>query len=52
MKDALFVGYIDPSLPCPPAKRARDSDLLDLPPTMSGARPHRNAPSHRGLRRA
>ena len=39
MKDAPFVRYIDPSLLCPPAKRATDSDLLDLPLTVSGARP-------------
>ena len=35
----MLVGYVVPFLPCPPAKRAMDSDLLDLPLTTSGARP-------------
>ena len=34
----LLIGYVVPFLPCPPAKRATDSDLLDLPLTTSGAR--------------
>jgi len=37
--EELLVGYVDPSLPCPPAKRATDGDLLDLPLATSGARP-------------
>jgi len=36
-KEVLLVGYVDPPLPCVPAKRATDSDLLDLPLTTSGA---------------
>ena len=37
--EELLVGYVVPFLPCPPAKRVTDSDLLDLPLTTSGARP-------------
>ena len=38
-KEALLVGYVDPSLPCMPAERASASECEDLPLTTSGARP-------------
>jgi len=38
-KEELLVRYVVPFLPCAPAKRATDGDLLDLPLTTSDARP-------------